>query len=52
MFADGFQIFGLLLIGLAVFTLWSTVKVVPQGFNFTVENFGRFTRTLPPAFTS
>lgn len=48
MFADGFQIFGLLLIGLAVFTLWSTVKVVPQGYNFTIENFGRFTRTLPP----
>lgn len=48
MFVDGFQIFGLLLIGLAVFTLWSTVKVVPQGYNFTIENFGRFTRTLPP----
>ncbi|MGE5266927.1 MAG: SPFH domain-containing protein [Deltaproteobacteria bacterium] len=48
MFVDGFQVFGLLLIGLAIFTLWSTVKVVPQGFNFTVENFGRFTRTLPP----
>jgi regulator of protease activity HflC (stomatin/prohibitin superfamily) len=48
MFVDGFQIFALLLIGLAVFTLWSTVKVVPQGYNFTIENFGRFTRTLPP----
>jgi regulator of protease activity HflC (stomatin/prohibitin superfamily) len=48
MFVDGFQIFGLLLIALAVFTLWSTVKVVPQGYNFTIENFGRFTRTLPP----
>ena len=48
MSVDGFQIFGLLLIGLAVFTLWSTVKVVPQGSNFTVENFGRFTRTLSP----
>jgi regulator of protease activity HflC (stomatin/prohibitin superfamily) len=33
---------------LAVFTLWSTVKVVPQGFNYTVESFGRFTRTLAP----
>jgi regulator of protease activity HflC (stomatin/prohibitin superfamily) len=48
MFVDGFQVFGLLLVGLAVFTLWSTVKVVPQGSNFTVENFGRFTRTLSP----
>jgi regulator of protease activity HflC (stomatin/prohibitin superfamily) len=48
MFVDGFQVFGLLLIALAVFTLWSTVKVVPQGFNYTVESFGRFTRTLAP----
>jgi regulator of protease activity HflC (stomatin/prohibitin superfamily) len=52
MYVDGFQIFGLLLIGLAVFTLWSTVKVVPQGYNFTIENFGRFTRTLPPGLHS
>ncbi len=44
----GFEVFGLLLIGLAVFALWSTVKVVPQGFNYTVENFGRYTRTLTP----
>jgi regulator of protease activity HflC (stomatin/prohibitin superfamily) len=48
MFVDGFQVFGLLLIGLAAFTLWSTVKVVPQGYNYTVESFGRFTRTLAP----
>lgn len=47
-FFDGFQFFGLFLIGLAVFTLWSTVKIVPQGYAYTVENFGRFTRTLPP----
>ncbi|MEL8055665.1 MAG: SPFH domain-containing protein [Pseudomonadota bacterium] len=28
--------------------LTSAVKVVPQGFNFTVENFGRYTATLTP----
>ena len=28
--------------------LWSTVKIVPQGYNYTVENFGRYTRTLQP----
>ena len=39
---------GLLLIVLAVIALWSTVKVVPQGSNWTVENFGRYTRTLSP----
>jgi regulator of protease activity HflC (stomatin/prohibitin superfamily) len=41
-------IFGLILVALAIFTLWSTVKIVPQGFAWTVENFGRYTRTLTP----
>lgn len=44
----GFEVVGLLLILLAVAALWSTVKVVPQGYNYTVENFGRYTRTLNP----
>lgn len=44
----GFEFFGLLMIVLAVAALWSTVKVVPQGYNYTVENFGRYTRTLGP----
>ncbi|MCA8903066.1 MAG: paraslipin, partial [Hyphomonas sp.] len=26
----------------------STVKQVPQGYNWTVENFGRYTKTLTP----
>ena len=44
----GLEIFGLILIILSVIALWSTVKMVPQGFNFTVERFGRYTRTLQP----
>ncbi|WP_084396011.1 SPFH domain-containing protein [Henriciella aquimarina] len=32
--------------GLVLIT--SAVKVVPQGYNFTVENFGRYTKTLSP----
>jgi len=44
----GIEIFGLLLIVLAIFALWSTVKVVPQGYSWTVENFGRYTRSLTP----
>ena len=44
----GFEILGLLLILLVVSMLWSTVKMVPQGYNYTVENFGRYTRTLSP----
>jgi len=47
-FSGGFEVFGILLIMLAVAALWSTVKIVPQGTNYTVENFGRYTRTLQP----
>ncbi len=36
------------LVVLAFITLWSVVKVVPQGYEFTIENFGRYTRTLKP----
>ena len=31
-----------------LFILASTVKIVPQGYNYTVENFGRYVRTLTP----
>jgi regulator of protease activity HflC (stomatin/prohibitin superfamily) len=47
-FTGGFEVFGVFLILLAVAALWSTVKIVPQGMNYTVENFGRYTRTLGP----
>ena len=47
-FSGGFEIFGVLLVVLAIVVLWSTVKIVPQGYNYTVENFGRYTRTLQP----
>jgi regulator of protease activity HflC (stomatin/prohibitin superfamily) len=33
---------------LAVLVLFAGVKTVPQGFNFTVERFGKYTRTLKP----
>jgi len=45
---SGLEILGLVLILFAIAALWSTVKIVPQGFNYTVENFGRYTRTLAP----
>lgn len=47
-FFGGFEIFGVLLIALAAVALWSTVKIVPQGYNWTIESFGRYTRTLSP----
>jgi regulator of protease activity HflC (stomatin/prohibitin superfamily) len=33
---------------LGVMMLFSIVKIVPQGYEFTIENFGRYTRTLKP----
>ena len=44
----GFEIFGFVLIALVVWGLWSTIKIVPQGYNYTVENLGRYTKTLNP----
>ncbi|WP_246217866.1 SPFH domain-containing protein [Jiella pacifica] len=35
----------------AVVVLVSTIKIVPQGYNYTVENFGRYTRTLEPGLS-
>src|SRR5262245_35725757 len=48
LFSGGFEIFAIAMGVLALVVLWSTVKTVPQGFNFTVETFGRYTRTLTP----
>ncbi len=33
---------------LVILVLFAGVKTIPQGFNYTVERFGRFTRTLKP----
>ncbi len=44
----GFDIFALVLIVLAIIIVVSAVKTVPQGFNYTIERFGRYTRTLGP----
>ena len=47
-FPSGFEFFGVALVVLIAAALWATVKVVPQGYNWTVESFGRYTRTLQP----
>ena len=41
----------LVLVGLALMLLFSTIKIVPQGREFTVERFGRYTRTLKPGIS-
>jgi regulator of protease activity HflC (stomatin/prohibitin superfamily) len=33
---------------LAVLVLFAGIQTIPQGFNYTIERFGRFTRTLKP----
>lgn len=47
-FLSGFEIVLFLAIALAAAVLWSSVKIVPQGMNYTVESFGRYSRTLSP----
>src|SRR5499425_2726185 len=44
----GANIFVLIIVALAVLTLFAGVKTVSQGYNWTVERFGRYTRTLTP----
>lgn len=41
----------LVLVVLAIGVVLSTIKIVPQGYEFTVERFGRYTRTLHPGIT-
>ena len=45
---EGFDIAVIAFVVLIVLVLFAGVKTVPQGFNFTVERFGRYTRTLSP----
>jgi regulator of protease activity HflC (stomatin/prohibitin superfamily) len=45
---DGFTLVVLVVLGLAMVTLFAGVKAVPQGREFTVQRFGRYTRTLSP----
>ncbi|HSD92007.1 MAG TPA: SPFH domain-containing protein [Methyloceanibacter sp.] len=47
----GFDIFVLALLVLFVALVIAAVKIVPQGYNYTLERFGRYTRTLRPGLT-
>ncbi len=41
----------IVLLVLAIAILFAGIKIVPQGREFTVEKFGRYTRTLKPGMT-
>ncbi|MCU0838489.1 MAG: SPFH/Band 7/PHB domain protein [Rhodospirillales bacterium] len=45
---SGYSAFVVLVVALAVIVVWAGVKSVPQGFEWTVERFGRYTTTLKP----
>ncbi len=45
---EGFAVFVLMLLVLAVVLVFLGVKSVPQGNEYTVQRFGRYTRTLRP----
>src|SRR6202040_4311689 len=44
----GYDIFVLIVVFLAILTVFLGVKTVPQGYSWTVERFGRYTRMLTP----
>lgn len=46
-----FSIFAGVLIVVTFFILFSVIKIVPQGREFTVERFGRYTRILKPGIS-
>ncbi len=44
----GFEITAAVVVVLALIFIFSGVKMVPQGYNWTTERFGRYTKTLRP----
>ncbi|CCV16079.1 SPFH domain-containing protein [Mesorhizobium sp. STM 4661] len=45
---SGFDIAIVVLVFLVIILLFKGIKTVPQGYNYTVERFGRYTKSLTP----
>jgi regulator of protease activity HflC (stomatin/prohibitin superfamily) len=45
---EGTGIFVLVVLVVAVFYILRAIRMVPQGYNYTIERFGRYVRTLHP----
>lgn len=45
---DALPITTIIFVLLVVVVLYSAAKIVPQGYHWTIERFGRYTRTLKP----
>lgn len=43
-----FNIFALVAVAALILIFFAAVKVVPQGYNWTVERFGKYTHTMEP----
>jgi len=43
-----FDVVVLVLVVLVILLIFAGIKTVPQGYNYTVERFGRYTKTLSP----
>lgn len=48
MFLTGLDIVVIAFLAIVVLVFFAGVKIIPQGQNWTVERFGRYTRTLSP----
>ena len=45
---EGFSVFALVIVAFVVVTALMGVRQVPQGYNYTVERFGKYYKTLTP----
>ena len=45
---EGLSVFVLVFLAVVIFYLLRAVRMVPQGYNYTVERFGKYVRTLQP----
>ncbi|QWW67210.1 SPFH domain-containing protein [Rhizobium sp. WYJ-E13] len=48
MLLSGFDILVIVLVIFVILVLFAGIKTVPQGYRYTIERFGRYTRTLEP----
>ena len=44
----GFSVFAIILVLFVIITIMMGIRQVPQGYNYTVERFGRYNKTLTP----
>lgn len=48
---EGIGIFVLVFAAVIIFYILRAIRMVPQGYNYTVERFGKYTHTLPPGLS-